>query len=134
MIRRRRPYVKLMVLLAARKTALVLMRWQDLKLDADPATWITPHEHTKTRKTASPRTYGTPLPVLAREIISGLPRTGERVFPTIAVSRTLTGAPTFSNSRRLQRALIARAVRRAISLFILGATRSARGWRTTATA
>jgi len=73
----RGAFFKLLVLMVPRKGALAAMRWEDVKGDL----WTTPHEHTKTKKTAKPRTYLTPLPGLAMRILSGLPRTSERVFP-----------------------------------------------------
>jgi integrase len=65
-----------LILLAPRKTALANMRWADIKDDV----WITPFEFTKSKKTAKPRTYQTPLTPLAVRILAGLPRDGERVF------------------------------------------------------
>jgi integrase len=71
---------KLLLLTASRKTALANMKWSDLKDD----TWVTPFEHTKSRKSSvRTRVYQTPLVPLASRILSGLPRTDERVFPTV---------------------------------------------------
>src|SRR5271170_7344605 len=69
-------YFKLLVLLGPRKSALAGMKWSDIKDDV----WTTPFEHTKSRKTAKPRTYTTPLPPLAARILSGLSRAGDDVF------------------------------------------------------
>ena len=69
-------YFKLLLLLAPRKSALAGMRWSDIKDDV----WVTPFELTKSRKTAKPRTYQTPLPPLAMRIMSGLPHNADRVF------------------------------------------------------
>ena len=69
-------YFKLLILLAPRKSALAGMRWSDIKDDV----WTTPFELTKSKKTAKPRTYQTPLPPLAVRILSGLPHNADRVF------------------------------------------------------
>jgi hypothetical protein len=76
-------YVRLMILLAPRKTALALMKWDDL--DNDLTLWTTPVELVKQTKLARPRTYKTPLPDLAQRILSRMPRSkDERVFPSIS--------------------------------------------------
>src|SRR5262245_5015755 len=61
-------YIKLLLLLAPRKTALALMRWADLDDPTNPTVWTTPHELVKARKTLSKkrRVYVTPLPALAQ--------------------------------------------------------------------
>lgn len=79
-------YMKLLVLLAPRKTALSDMRWSDLDSSTKATLWTTPFELTKTRKTAKKRTYLTPLPPIAQAIIKGLAPDGDAqpeglVFP-----------------------------------------------------
>jgi integrase len=69
-------YIKLLILTAPRKTALARMRWADVR----DGIWITPFADTKTRKTAKPRTYTTPLPALARAILHTVPIAGQFVF------------------------------------------------------
>jgi integrase len=99
-------YVKLLILLAPRKTALALMRYSDLR-DFDKvskALWITPFEHTKSRATASERTYETPLPPLAQQIIKRLPKRDMLVFQGLSVHHTKAGRPVF-NSKSLQQKL-----------------------------
>jgi integrase len=82
----RGAFFKLLLLLGPRKSALWQMRWSDVKSDV----WITPFEHTKSRKTMSPRTYMTPLPPLAQRILKGLPRVDgdDRVFAGMSAPRT----------------------------------------------
>ena len=74
-------YVKLLILLAPRKSALAGMRRSEL--DKDVTLWTTPHERTKSKKTASKkRTYLTPLPPLAQRILKPmLKEDSELVFP-----------------------------------------------------
>ena len=102
-------YVKLLLLLAPRKTALALMRRGDLSQPdhtGTPTLWTTPHELTKSKKnTANKRKYLTPLPPLAQRIIKGLPRSNDRVFPTLVVQYSRAGQPQLKDSRLL-RALI----------------------------
>jgi integrase len=82
-------YVKLLMLLAPRKTALAAMVRKDLDNPDDPTLWTTPHELVKVRKSArKKRTYLTPLPPLARRILKGLPSTTDRLFPMLAVAHT----------------------------------------------
>jgi integrase len=89
-------YIKLLILLAPRKTALALLRWQDLDDPEHPTSWTTPFELTKSKKTASrKRVYLTPLPPLAQRIIRGLAKTGERVFPSLRIYTTVAGRPEF---------------------------------------
>ena len=66
-------YIKLLLLLAPRKTALAGMRAADLDDPKKPTLWTTPHELTKSKKTAKrKRVYLTPLPALAQRIIKPL--------------------------------------------------------------
>ena len=66
-------YIKLLILLAPRKTALAGMKLADLDDPKRPALWTTPHELTKSKKTARrKRVYLTPLPPLAQRIIRPL--------------------------------------------------------------
>jgi integrase len=66
-------YVKLLVLLAPRKSALAGIRVGDLDDAKNPTLWTTPHELTKSKKMAKrKRVYLTPLPPLAQRIIKAL--------------------------------------------------------------
>jgi len=85
-------YVKLLMLLAPRKSALAGMTRADLKFDDsnNPTTWVTPFELTKSRKTAEQRTYTTPLPPLATRILKGVLRAdSELVFSGLRTSKAL---------------------------------------------
>jgi hypothetical protein len=79
-------YIKLMLLLAPRKTALALMKRSDLNNPDYPLLWTTPFELTKSKKTlGKKRVYQTPLPLLAQRIIKGLPKSsGDRLFPSLS--------------------------------------------------
>jgi integrase len=61
-------YVKLLLILAPRKRELLRMKWSDIK----DGIWTTPFEDTKSKKTAKPRTYLTPLPALANRLLAGI--------------------------------------------------------------
>jgi integrase len=96
-------YFKLNLLLAPRKTALAMMRGRDL--NADLTLWTTPHEFTKSRKSAKPRKYLTPLPALARRILKGLTIEADApVFPNLPIHVDKAGNPCLS--ARVTRALI----------------------------
>ena len=82
-------YFKLLILLAPRKTALATMQGADL--DDELTLWTTPFEFTKSRKSAKPRKYVTPLPALARRILKGLARDGA-VFPGLPLHRSRAGS------------------------------------------
>jgi integrase len=73
-------YVKLLILLAPRKSALALMKIGDLKFDAsdNPVEWVAPFELTKSRKIAKAKEYRTPLPALAQRILKGILPRGDR--------------------------------------------------------
>jgi integrase len=91
-------YYKLLILLAPRKTALALMEWQHL--DKPLTLWTTPFELTKSRKSSSKqRTYLTPLPALATQILKELPREREqgRVFPTLPTMQQRNGLLTLQD-------------------------------------
>jgi integrase len=95
-------YIKLLILLAPRKTALACMRRSHLD-DPDQSTlWTTPFELTKSRKASSKkRVYLTPLPALAQRIIKGLPkdaRDPDRLFPGLPVRESEGGRPAFNGS------------------------------------
>ena len=86
--------VKLLLLLAPRRTALSHMRWQDLDNAENPTLWVTPPEFTKTMATAAPRVYKTPLPEAAVAILKSLPQMSPYVFPSVEGSGPLTfGSP-----------------------------------------
>lgn len=67
-------FVKLLILLAPRKNELAGMRRAELNDGDSPSHWQTPHERTKSKKTAAKkRTYETPLSALAARIVRGIP-------------------------------------------------------------
>jgi integrase len=98
-------YVKLLLLLAPRKTALALMRRSHLDNPDSPETWATPHELTKSAKrqrnqNKKKRVYVIPLPAPAQRIIKGLPKgTGDAlVFPGLTIRLTKAGRPMFNSA------------------------------------
>jgi integrase len=79
-------FVKLLILLAPRKTALVGMRRSHLDDADNPTLWTTPFELTKSSKrTPKKRVYLTPLPPLAQRIIKSLPKGDDRLFPMLSL-------------------------------------------------
>jgi integrase len=99
-------YVKLLILLAPRKTALACLQWSHLDDPDNPTLWTTPFELTKSRKnTTKKRVYLTPLPPLAQRIIKGLPkRDGEDLlFPDLPVHRTRGGQSTFEGIKLVRK-------------------------------
>lgn len=76
-------YVKLVILLAPRKSELSGMRRSEFDDPDNPTLWTVPHERTKARKgQKKKRVYIVPLPKLAQRIIKGLPRLDDDlVFP-----------------------------------------------------
>jgi integrase len=68
------PILQLLAVTAARKGEIVNMRWQDLDLERH--LWTVPSEMTK-----AGRLHEVPLSDLAMEIIGGLLRIGDLVFP-----------------------------------------------------
>ncbi|HZP09748.1 integrase family protein [Methyloceanibacter sp.] len=74
-----RAFIKLLMLLAPRKSELAGMRAKEI---AD-GVWTTPHERTKSKKKArKKRVYVTPLPPLAQRILKGLIKDDtDLVFP-----------------------------------------------------
>jgi integrase len=94
-----RDYIKLLMLLAPRKTALASMRRSHLDDADNPTIWTTPFELTKSRKTSSKkRVYLTPLPPLAQRIVKGLPKSPKDpdcMFPGLPVHQTEGGQSTF---------------------------------------
>jgi integrase len=94
-------YVKLLILLAPRKTALACLERSHLDNADNPTLWTTPLELTKSKKTVTKRVYLTPLPPLAQRIIRGLPRSAGRVFPTLLVRHTRAGQPYLIDDRVL---------------------------------
>lgn len=100
-------YTRLMVLLAPRKTSLALLTWGDL--DDKLTVWTTPAELVKQSKTANQRTYRTPLPAMARNLLEDLrsslgSRLDVRVFPALNIHTTKAGRKVFT-SQRLERHL-----------------------------
>jgi integrase len=108
-------YVKLLILLASRKTALAAMKWCDLDNRDDPKVWVTPFEFTKSKKKQKKRTqsgkkrvYVTPLPALAQRILKGLPKGNSpeaRVFPTLTLIKSKAGRYEFNHWYLLHRML-----------------------------
>lgn len=74
-------YLRLLVLLGLRRGESHAARWRDIDLDA--RTWTVPTERRKVRVTVRELVPDlvVPLSPLAVEILAGLPRRGERVFP-----------------------------------------------------
>ena len=96
------------MLLAPRKTALALLRWGHLKEDL--TVWTTPPELVKQRKSVKkPRSYYTPLPKMARDILSKRKRgdDNERVFPSQPVFPTNGDTPAFYSNTLKQRLKVA---------------------------
>ena len=92
-------FIKLLILLAPRKTALAAMRWSHLDSVDTPTLWTTPHELTKSRKKiAKKRVYLTPLPPLAQRIIKSLPKGDDRLFPTLSLIRRYDDQQYFHGS------------------------------------
>jgi integrase len=85
-------FIKLLILLAPRKTALASMRRSDLDNVDSPTLWTTPFELTKSRESSSKkRVYLTPLAPLAQRVIKGLVKIDEAidfVFMGLPVHRT----------------------------------------------
>ncbi len=98
-------YVKLLILLAPRKTALACMRRSQLDDADNPTLWTTPFELTKSKKSSpKKREYKTPLPPLAQRILKGLARSdSDLVFPGLTVCETGGGRPRFIGTRLAQR-------------------------------
>jgi integrase len=102
-------FVKLLVLLAPRKTALACMRRSQWDNSTDPTAWTTPHELTKSRKRLwdprKRRTYVTPLPPLAIRILKGIPRCTDPdiVFPGLSLHMTKSGQPELSTQTIVDR-------------------------------
>jgi integrase len=124
-------FVKLLVLLAPRKTALACMRRSQWDNSTDPTVWTTPHELTKSRKRLrDPRKrciYVTPLPLLAIRILKGIPRDTDPdvVFPGLSVYTTKSGHPKLNTQTivdRLQqhgfKGFVPHACRHTISTFL----------------
>lgn len=99
-------YIKLLILLAPRKTSLAYLSRSQLDDAGDPTLWTVPLEHTKSKKTLKDedRTYLIPLPPLARRIIKPVLKTG-RLFPSLPTFQNKADRPWF-NSGRLTKRLI----------------------------
>jgi integrase len=63
------PYFRLALVLGQRRNEIAGMRWADLDLRPDAATWVLPAEATK-----AGRAHAVPLPPLALNILMALPR------------------------------------------------------------
>jgi integrase len=78
-------YLKLLLILGQRRTEVATMRWQDI--DLEKAEWTLPRELTKAK-----RTHVIPLPMMAVDILKGVPRfTGPYVFTTTEGERPISG-------------------------------------------
>jgi integrase len=92
-------YVKLLLLLAPRKTALALLSRRQLDSLDNPTLWTTPAAAVKVRKKSAykKRVYLTPLPQLAQRIVKALLKDhdDERVFPQLSVYTTKAGRQNF---------------------------------------
>lgn len=101
-------YIKLIVLLAPRKTALAAAR--RIHFLEDATIWQTPHELTKSKKTSKKkRVYRTPLPPLAQSIIKSVLKRKDNpdlIFPTLAVYRQKKSGRYEFSSSRLARKLV----------------------------
>ena len=64
-----KAYVRLMILLAPRRTSLAQMRWE--QIDKDISVWVVPPEQVKQVKGGT-RVYTIPLPAMAQEILRKL--------------------------------------------------------------
>jgi integrase len=93
-------YVKLLMLLAPRKTSLACITRQDL--NADCTLWTVPFELTKSwKKSAEERTYLVPLSPLCQRLFKGLiteeMQPSDRLFPDLPVHRTRGGQRGFDD-------------------------------------
>jgi integrase len=96
-------YIKLLILLAPRKTALARMRLSDLDNADNPTLWTTPFDLTKSKKTSGKkREYLTPLPKLASRIIKGL-QGDDYLFPTLPILYTKADRPILDGKRLIQK-------------------------------
>ena len=101
-------YIKLLMLLAPRRTALACLRRSHLDDADNPTLWTTPWELTKSRKRVvkRKRVYLTPLPPLAQRILKGLSKHDtdpDRVFPGLPVRLSEAGQPVFNGTQLKQR-------------------------------
>lgn len=96
-------YVKLLLLLAPRKTALALLSREQLDNLDNPTEWTTPAEAVKVRKKSAQkkRVYLTPLPQLAQRIVKALLKdhNDERLFTQLSVYTTKAGRMNFDGKR-----------------------------------
>ena len=66
--------IRVLLLTGARRGEVLAMRWADLDLEA--GVWVKPSAHTKQKKA-----HRVPLSAPARQLLAGIPQTGEHVFP-----------------------------------------------------
>jgi integrase len=84
-------FVKLLMLLAPRKTSLACVTRADLNNIENPTLWTVPFELTKSRKTsAHDRIYPIPLPPLCQRLFKSVMKDGE-LFPSLPVYKTKAG-------------------------------------------
>lgn len=67
--------IRMLLLTGARRGEVLAMRWADLDLEA--GVWVKPAATTKQKKL-----HRVPLSAPARQLLAGIPRTGEHVFST----------------------------------------------------
>jgi integrase len=94
-------YVKLLMLLAPRKTSLACIVRKDL--DKDATLWTVPFDLTKSRKTSSEeRIYIVPLPPLTQRLFKGVikeeTKPENRLFPDLPIHTTRSGRRVFSSN------------------------------------
>jgi integrase len=96
-------YVKLLLLLAPRKTALALLSRTQLDNLDNPTLWTTPEEAVKVKKSArdKKRVYLTPLPQLAQRIVKALLKDhdDDRLFTQLSVYTTKAGRLNFDGKK-----------------------------------
>jgi integrase len=96
-------YIKLLLLLAPRKTALALLSRTQLDNLDNPTEWTTPAEAVKVRKKSKDkkRVYRTPLPQLAQRVVKALLKdhNDERLFTQLSVYTTKAGRMNFDGKK-----------------------------------
>ena len=100
--------MKLMILLAPRKTALAMMNWIDL--DRQITLWTTPDYLVKKAKGAKKRVYRTPLPPAAQNMLKKLHRVRkdelhQPVFPELRIMYSKAERPAV-DTKPLKRKLV----------------------------
>ncbi len=106
-----RDYVKLLMLLAPRKTALACLCKSHLDNPQQPTLWTTPFELTKSRKATRKnkrRVYLIPLPPLAQRILKArVSESQERLFPNLPIYLAKDDGRRWFDGHRLTDSLVA---------------------------